>query len=94
MVRQAGGQGRLRTLGGQIWKARRWYAFVLPGIAFYLLFRYVPLYYLQIAFKDFRITRPVDQADFAGLKYFIEVFESVSFREALRNTLVINAMSC
>ena len=92
MVRQAGGQGKLRTFGGQVWKARRWYAFVLPGIVFYLIFRYVPLYYLQIAFKDFRITRPVEQADFAGLKYFMEVFNSVSFREALRNTLIINAM--
>lgn len=92
MIRQAGQEGKLRTLGRQIWKARSWYAFVLLGVIFYIVFRYIPLYYLQIAFKNFRITRPVGQAEWEGLKYFMEVFRSVSFMDALKNTLIINAM--
>lgn len=92
MIGQTAKEGKLRALGRQIWKARRWYAFVLPGVVFYLVFRYIPLYYLQIAFRNFRITRPLEQSDWEGLKYFAEVFRSVSFQDALRNTLVINAM--
>lgn len=73
-----------------IWKYRRIYAFVIPGMVFYLLFRYYPLYYLQIAFRDFRITRAVEKCNFAGWKYFGEVFSSISFKDAFRNTLLIN----
>lgn len=68
------------------------YLFVLPGLVFYLVFRYYPLYYLQIAFRDFRITRPLEKCAFAGWTYFREVFTSVSFAGALRNTLIINAL--
>jgi putative aldouronate transport system permease protein len=93
MIRHiTGSEGKLQSIGKQIWKTRNWYAFVLPGLFFYLIFRYVPLYYLQIAFKNFRITRPIEQAEWAGLKYFSEVFRSVSFLDALKNTLIINAM--
>lgn len=92
MIGQTTKKGRLQTLGWQIWKARKWYAFVLPGVIFYFIFRYIPLYYLQIAFRNFRITRPLQKADWEGLKYFYEVFRSVSFMDALKNTLIINAM--
>ena len=92
MIGRAVRPGRLQSLGGEFWKFRRLYCFVLPGLFFYILFRYVPLYYLQIAFRDFRITRPLEQAAFAGFKYFGQVFSSVGFGDALRNTLFINGM--
>lgn len=75
-----------------VWRARHIYLFVLPGIFFFLVFRYYPLYFLQIAFRDFRVTRPLEKSDWVGFKYFLEVFQSVSFGAALKNTLIINAL--
>lgn len=81
-----------RRLLQSVWRARRIYCFVLPGVVFYLIFRYYPLYYLQIAFRDFRITRPLQKCAWVGFRFFKEVFSSVSFADALKNTLIINLL--
>lgn len=81
---------RKKSLGKRIWEKRALYWFVIPGILFYLLFRIYPLYFLQIAFRDFRVTRPLAASEWVGLTYFKEVFSSVGFTQALRNTLIIN----
>lgn len=79
-----------RKLGESIWKNRFIYTFVIPGIVFYIIFRIYPLYFMQIAFRNFRVTRPLEKCDWAGLTYFIELFTSVGFKDALVNTLLIN----
>ena len=78
------------SLWRRIVRNRSIYLFVLPGLAFFLLFRIYPLYFLQIAFRDFRITRSIDRSPWMGFKYFIEVFQTVSFGDALKNTILIN----
>ena len=45
--------GRRQSLGKRIWKNRWVYLFLLPGIAFVLLFCYGPMYGLVVAFKDY-----------------------------------------
>lgn len=82
----------IQKIAKRVWKNRQIYAFVLPGVIFYLIFRYYPLYYLQIAFRDFRVTRAMEKCEFVGLRFFREVFSSVSFLNALRNTLWINTL--
>ncbi|MCG8452001.1 MAG: ABC transporter permease subunit [Spirochaetales bacterium] len=69
---------------------RVWYAFVFPVVAFFLIFKYVPFYFVTIAFRDYRITRSIGDAPFAGLKYFIQLFETPGFRQAFVNTLLIS----
>lgn len=83
---------RLQRFTRDVWRNRRIYLFVLPGVIYYLLFKYSPLYYLQIAFRDYRVTRPLGKCAWAGFAYFEEVFSSVSFLAALRNTLIINGL--
>ncbi|HML47930.1 MAG TPA: ABC transporter permease subunit [Clostridia bacterium] len=74
----------------RLYAARRIYLFVLPGLLFFLVFRYYPLYFLQIAFRNYRVTRPLDASPWVGFAYFREVFTSVSFAGALENTLILN----
>ena len=50
------------------------YAFVLPGVAFIILFRYYPLYFLQIAFRDYRPTRALGLSPWQGWRYFEQLF--------------------
>ena len=83
---------RQRPLARRILAARRIYLFVLPGLVFFLIFRYYPLYFLQIAFRNYRVTRPLGMSPWVGLQYFREVFGSVSFLGALQNTLVLNLL--
>ncbi len=83
----AAGKGALVE---KIWKARHWYVFILPAVILYAVFRYYPLYYVQIAFREFRFTRPITQCEFVGFDYFIELFESPGFWTAFSNTLIIN----
>lgn len=74
---------------------RYWMAYlmVLPVIAYYIIFRYKPLYGLLIAFKDYRPTIGVWESpwtDCFGLRHFIDFFDSYYFGRLLRNTLTIS----
>ena len=65
------------------------YLFILPAFLYFLIFAYVPMYGVQIAFKDFVATKGfMDSAWAAPLfKHFQTFFSSVNFWNILRNTL-------
>lgn len=65
------------------------YTFVLPGLAMVLLFRYLPLFYLQIAFRNYRPTRAFGRSEWVGFVFFQQLFETPGFWRAFRNTLII-----
>ena len=62
------------------------YAFVLPGLAFVLLFNYYPLYFLQIAFRNYRPTRAFSKSEWVGFRYFEQLVTTAGFWRAFRNT--------
>lgn len=63
------------------------YALLLIPLAHYILFRYVPIWNGQIAFKDFMALDGVLGSRFVGLENFFTFFRSFYFTELLRNTL-------
>ena len=63
---------------------------ILPCIAFYIIFHYIPMYGAVIAFKDFRLGDTITSAPWVGLKWFAEFFSSMYFGRLLKNTLLIN----
>ncbi|MDR0412025.1 MAG: ABC transporter permease subunit [Treponema sp.] len=71
---------------------RTWilYAMLILPMTFFLVFRYVPMVNIVIAFKDYNIFRGVWDSPWVGLKWFQEAFTSRDFYNALRNTLVLN----
>ena len=81
-----------RTLHGI---ASNWilYLFVLPAVAYYIIFHYVPIYGIQIAFQDYRIGEAFGASQWAGLKHFLRFFESAWFGTVMRNTLSISLLS-
>jgi putative aldouronate transport system permease protein len=68
---------------------RHWYLFVLPALVFYFVFQYWPMYYVQIAFRSYRITRSVWDSPWVGLEHFRSLFSSAGFLNALRNTIIL-----
>ena len=65
---------------------------ILP-MAVLLIFRYYPMNGIQIAFKNYRITQPMEQASWAGFKYFEKFFTYRKFVQIILNTLFINLYS-
>jgi putative aldouronate transport system permease protein len=73
---------------------RKWmyYAMLLLPMAFFVVFRYVPMVNIVIAFKDYNLFKGVWESPWVGMKWFQEAFASQDFRLALRNTITLNVL--
>jgi len=79
-----------RPLGQRMWDHRYIYLLMLPGIASLILFHYVPMYGIQLAFKDFRFNLGIWGSPWNGLDNFRRMFDNPMFERAFRNTLIIS----
>ena len=66
------------------------YVLLLPGILLTLLFKYVPMYGLVIAFQDFNIFKGFAGSPFVGLTHFRKLFTDSYFYTALKNSFIIS----
>jgi putative aldouronate transport system permease protein len=66
------------------------YLMLVPVVAYYLIFYYVPMYGLQIAFKDYSMGLGMWASDWAGLQHFQDFFGSYYFWRLLRNTMLLS----
>ena len=68
------------------------YFFLIIPILLLVLFKYLPMTNIVIAFKDFNmfLKNPTWDSPWAGLKYFTQAFNDQPFLRALRNTIVLN----
>lgn len=71
------------------------YVMLLLPIVYFAIFKYIPLAYVQLAFKDYKIGISVWDMPVAannGWAYFIRAFSNRDFLYAIRNTLMLNAL--
>lgn len=66
------------------------YLFVLPAFLYFLIFHYIPMYGVQIAFKNFIPTLGIWGSEWVGFDHFIRFFESYYFWDLIKNTLGIS----
>lgn len=76
---------------------RYWTLYLLLAlpIGFFILFRYVPMTYIQIAFKKYSLIQNVWEMQWAknnGLEFFIKAFNNRDFLFSLRNTITLNLL--
>ena len=64
--------------------------FLMPTLVMVLLFRYLPMYGVQIAFRNFIPTRGFWGSPWVGLDHFMRFFRSYKFAITVRNTLLIS----
>lgn len=69
------------------------YLFLFPVVVLYLVFKYYPMYGVQIAFKDFTASKGIWESNWVGFKYFEQFFTSYHFWPLLKNTIILSAMS-
>lgn len=82
----------LAATGKKWWQQKYLQFMVLPGIIWMIVFNYIPMGGIIIAFKKFKITRPIAEAPWVGLKYFQEFFEDTNFADVMTNTLGISML--
>lgn len=91
MMTQANRRVRQRKLSSM--KRESWwelYLFLLPAVAITVVFKYIPMNGIIIAFQDYNIFAGISGSSFVGLKHFEAAFSNPEFYRVLRNTLVIN----
>ncbi len=69
------------------------YILILPTVAFFIIFKYVPMYGVQIAFRDFTPFEGIWGSEFVGWENFIRFFEAPQFWPTIKNTLLISFMN-
>ncbi|MCI9199510.1 MAG: sugar ABC transporter permease [Lachnospiraceae bacterium] len=87
--------GKGKTMGNkgllkEMKKYLPFYMFLLPALILVILFCYLPMDGLAIAFKDYKMARGISGSDWVGLKHFKNLFSDPNFYRILGNTLKIS----
>ena len=82
-----------RNLKKELKKYLPFYLFLLPALILVILFCYMPMEGLAIAFKDYKMARGIEGSDWVGLKHFQALFEDPNFYRVLGNTLKISILT-
>ncbi|MBQ8813087.1 MAG: sugar ABC transporter permease [Lachnospiraceae bacterium] len=78
----------------KVWKylRRHWmlYAMLIPGLAYIIIFKYIPMYGLSIAFKDYEGIGDIANAQWVGWENFTKLFSKAAFIRSFKNTVIIS----
>lgn len=77
----------------KIWANRYMYAMCAPVITFFIIFRYIPMWWLRVAFYEFRILRGFQGSNFVGFDNFRLFFSNPQFFQILWNTIWLNILN-
>jgi putative aldouronate transport system permease protein len=92
-VSRAAAEPYLRRLIKFVAANKSLYVMVVPILAFYILFCYLPMYGVIIAFRNFTPGLGIGGSPWVGLENFTDFFTSIYFFRVLKNTLVISVTS-
>lgn len=86
---------KYKGLGSRIWAGRFVYLILLPVMAYYIIFFYLPIFNIQtggilMAFKHFRINRTFFEMEWVGFQWFEMLFNLPAFWQVMRNTMYIS----
>ncbi|MCC2117146.1 sugar ABC transporter permease [Bacillus halotolerans] len=74
-------------------KRDKWlYLLLIPGLLYFLIFKYLPMWGVLIAFKDYSPYLGFWKSEWVGLGYFKDFFMNPDFFRLLRNTLMLASL--
>ncbi len=82
-------KNKRKNVLGFMWKYKALYLISLPGLLFFVLFKYVPLLGSVIAFQNYNLFAGVTKSPWIGLEHFERMFSHYDFLKILRNTLLL-----
>ena len=82
---------------GDLWrrvkKNRAIYLFLLPAIIYFTIFNYIPMYGVQLAWKNYSPALGIGDSKWAGFAHFERFFNSFQFTDLLINTITLSVLS-
>src|SRR4051812_25216044 len=84
------GENKIRAVIRDIKRTKVLLLFLLPAVVWYVIFYYIPMYGVTIAFKDFSVMKGIIGSPWIGFTHFERMFDSPDFSRVLRNTLIIS----
>ncbi|MHA7964109.1 ABC transporter permease [Paenibacillus sp. CAU 1782] len=84
---------RSSELKKRLWRNKYLYLMVLPGIFYFIIFKYIPMGGLVIALQDYRPFKGISGSDWVGFKHFERLFTEPDFLNILTNTLLLFGMN-
>ena len=84
----------IALLGRRIWQHRMLYLMFLPCIVYFVLFSYVPMAGIVLAFKKFSFNKGIWGSPWAGFTYFETFFKSYDAPRLIHNTLIVGIIKC
>ncbi|USD78220.1 sugar ABC transporter permease [Bacillus safensis] len=82
-----------KRLLNQLLSQKFLYLMILPGLIYFIVFKYVPMWGLIIAFQDYQPFLGILGSEWVGFKHFIRLFTEPTFFILLKNTLILFAMN-
>ncbi|GAF63834.1 sugar ABC transporter permease protein [Bacillus sp. TS-2] len=76
----------------RIKKNKLLYLMILPGILYFFIYKYIPMYGLIISFQDYKPYLGITGSEWVGLEHFQRLFNSPEFWMIFRNTLILFAL--
>ncbi|AZN39175.1 ABC transporter permease [Paenibacillus albus] len=83
-------RSRAASLAGKLWNERYLYLLLLPGLLYFIIYRYVPMLGNVIAFQDFSPFQGFLHSDWVGLKHFKKIFADREVIRVIWNTLYLS----
>ena len=74
------------------WRDRYLYLFLVPCIVYFIVFNYVPMYGLILAFKDFKFSKGILGSEWVGMENFKYLFNLDMFYSVLKNSLRLSIL--
>ena len=75
-----------------VWSNRYLYLLLIPCVVYFIIFNYVPMYGLILAFKEFRFSTGLLGSPWVGFENFKYLFNLDRFYEVLRNSLTLSLL--
>ena len=80
---------RLRSFLAAVRKHKLHLVMIVPVLAQFIIFKYLPLYGILLAFKDYRILQGIAESPWVGFFNFQRLFNSLDFLRVFKNTIVL-----
>lgn len=92
-VRKVSVKYRKRSLGRRIKQHWQLYALLLIPLVLTIIYKYIPMYGIQIAFRDFKPSRGFSGSEWVGLEWFERLFTAPTFKRMIKNTVLLSFWS-
>ncbi|MNO28475.1 putative multiple-sugar transport system permease YteP [compost metagenome] len=77
----------------RLWRNKWLYLMLLPGVLYFIIFKYFPMYGLIISFQDYKPYDGIRGSEWVGLEHFRRLFTEPDFMIILKNTVILFALN-